>query len=200
VVWCLCLPTDAATGGARGARKRCQPRPSGGEPALLRKPGPERRVETRGAAPRAGQKHGGQALLGGLDCLVQRNFFGAQIDSFEAELPAPAALRSLPVDSAAGPADGAAGAAPGGGSFRALFIRAPAVLEAGASVEVLAEYRCARAGCRQALLRAPAIRGASRARGGACSVVHVGRRARTFASASAPAACMAACRLLSCLL
>ena len=118
---------------------------SDSEPAPLRKPGPERRAETRGARPRAGQKQGGQALLGGLDCLVQRNFFGAQIDSFEAELPAPAALRPLP-------AGGAAGPAPGADSFRALFIRAPAVLEAGASVEVLAEYRCARAGCRQALL------------------------------------------------
>ena len=28
---------------------------------------------------RAGMKEGGQALLGGLDCMVQRNFFGAQV-------------------------------------------------------------------------------------------------------------------------
>lgn len=29
--------------------------------------------------PPAGMKEGGQALLGGLDCMVQRNFFGAQV-------------------------------------------------------------------------------------------------------------------------
>jgi hypothetical protein len=40
----------------------------------------------------AGQKEGGQALLGGLDCRVQRNFFGAQIRSFETQLPAPPGL------------------------------------------------------------------------------------------------------------
>lgn len=39
-----------------------------------------------------GQKEGGQALLGGLDCSVHRNFFGAQINSFETQLPSPAAL------------------------------------------------------------------------------------------------------------
>ena len=26
-----------------------------------------------------GQREGGQALLGGLDCLVSRNFFGSQV-------------------------------------------------------------------------------------------------------------------------
>lgn len=39
-----------------------------------------------------GQKEGGQALLGGLDCRVQRNFFGAQIRSFETQLPTPPGL------------------------------------------------------------------------------------------------------------
>ena len=87
----------------------------------------------------AGQKEGGQALLGGLDCLVQRNFFGAQVDSFETQLPAPPPLCAVRGNGAA--------AAPGGDSFRAMFIRAPAVLEAGASVEVLAEYRCVWFGC-----------------------------------------------------
>jgi 5'-phosphate synthase pdxT subunit len=48
--------------------------------------------------PRAGQKKGGQALLGGLDICVSRNFFGAD------------------------------------DTFRAVFIRAPAVLEAGPQV------------------------------------------------------------------
>jgi 5'-phosphate synthase pdxT subunit len=74
-----------------------------------------------------GMKEGGQALLGGLDCTVHRNFFGAQINSFEAALPAPACL----------PADGDH---PAGAPFRALFIRAPAITEVGPGVEVLAEY------------------------------------------------------------
>jgi len=71
-----------------------------------------------------GQKRGGQALLGGLDICVSRNFFGAQINSFEVGLPAHADVRAF------GGAD----------TFRAVFIRAPAVLEAGPGVEVLATY------------------------------------------------------------
>ena len=73
----------------------------------------------------AGQKAGGQALLGGLDCLVHRNFFGAQINSFETRLPAPECLPK------AGPVEG---------DFRAVFIRAPAVIETGPGVEVIARY------------------------------------------------------------
>ncbi|PWA68901.1 pyridoxine biosynthesis 2 [Artemisia annua] len=69
-----------------------------------------------------GQKEGGQELVGGLDCTVHRNFFGSQIQSFEAELPVP--------DLAA-----TEGGPP---SFRAVFIRAPAILEVGPDVEVLA--------------------------------------------------------------
>ncbi|XP_058094429.1 probable pyridoxal 5'-phosphate synthase subunit PDX2 [Magnolia sinica] len=71
-----------------------------------------------------GQKSGGQELVGGLDCTVHRNFFGSQLQSFETEL-------SVPVLAAmeGGPA-----------SFRGLFIRAPAILEAGPNVEVLADY------------------------------------------------------------
>lgn len=73
-----------------------------------------------------GQKQGGQALLGGLDCMVHRNFFGSQIDSFETSLPAPDCL----------PCDGEHN-----GAFRAVFIRAPAISEAGPNVEVLTEYK-----------------------------------------------------------
>jgi len=73
-----------------------------------------------------GQKEGGQALLGGLDCLVHRNFFGAQINSFETMLPSPACL----------PSDGLHA-----GTFRAVFIRAPAITDVGSGVEILAEYR-----------------------------------------------------------
>ncbi|OVA10160.1 Glutamine amidotransferase subunit PdxT [Macleaya cordata] len=71
-----------------------------------------------------GQKTGGQELVGGLDCTVHRNFFGSQIQSFEADLSVPEL------------------AAKEGGppSFRGVFIRAPAIMEAGPGVEVLADY------------------------------------------------------------
>eukprot|EP00197_Chlamydomonas_leiostraca_P008855 CAMPEP_0202866766 /NCGR_PEP_ID=MMETSP1391-20130828/8351_1 /ASSEMBLY_ACC=CAM_ASM_000867 /TAXON_ID=1034604 /ORGANISM="Chlamydomonas leiostraca, Strain SAG 11-49" /LENGTH=261 /DNA_ID=CAMNT_0049546749 /DNA_START=98 /DNA_END=883 /DNA_ORIENTATION=- len=71
-----------------------------------------------------GQKKGGQSLLGGLDITVSRNFFGAQINSFEAPLAAPECIKAF------GGAD----------TFRAMFIRAPAVVETGPKVEVLAKY------------------------------------------------------------
>ena len=74
-----------------------------------------------------GQKEGGQALLGGLDCLVHRNFFGAQINSFETNLPAPAELRNSGGDSAD----------KGSETYPAFFIRAPGILETGPGVEVL---------------------------------------------------------------
>lgn len=69
-----------------------------------------------------GQKEGGQELVGGLDCTVHRNFFGSQIQSFEAEVPVPDLVAKE-------------GGPP---SFRAVFIRAPAILEVGPDVEVLA--------------------------------------------------------------
>ncbi|KAF5727446.1 pyridoxal 5'-phosphate synthase subunit PDX2 [Tripterygium wilfordii] len=71
-----------------------------------------------------GQKEGGQELVGGLDCTIHRNFFGSQIYSFEAEVAAPELASKE-----GGPE-----------TFRAVFIRAPAVIEAGPGVEVLAEY------------------------------------------------------------
>ncbi|KAL4381624.1 hypothetical protein AHAS_Ahas04G0152100 [Arachis hypogaea] len=71
-----------------------------------------------------GQKTGGQQLVGGLDCTVHRNFFGSQIQSFEAEVLAPE------VASKEG----------GPETFRGVFIRAPAILEAGPEVQVLADY------------------------------------------------------------
>lgn len=76
-----------------------------------------------------GMKEGGQALIGGIDCLVHRNFFGAQINSFESQLPAPDCLKKegqeLSKDEE---------------TFRAVFIRAPAITEVGEGVEVLAKY------------------------------------------------------------
>ncbi|XP_058101829.1 probable pyridoxal 5'-phosphate synthase subunit PDX2 isoform X1 [Magnolia sinica] len=74
-----------------------------------------------------GQKLGGQELVGGLDCTVHRNFFGSQLQSFETELLVPELAAKE-----GGPA-----------SFRGVFIRAPAILEAGPDVEVLAYYSVA---------------------------------------------------------
>lgn len=65
-----------------------------------------------------GQKQGGQPLIGGLDVAVNRNYFGRQNQSFEVLLDAPVL---------------------GDAPFRAVFIRAPAILEAGPAVQVLAE-------------------------------------------------------------
>ncbi|MBA0745106.1 hypothetical protein Gogos_007696 [Gossypium gossypioides] len=71
-----------------------------------------------------GQKDGGQELVGGLNCTVHRNYFGSQIQSFEAELLVPELASQE-----GGPE-----------TFRGVFIRAPAVLEVGPEVEVLADY------------------------------------------------------------
>ncbi|EDO31563.1 predicted protein [Nematostella vectensis] len=56
-----------------------------------------------------GQKGGGQDKLGGIDVTTSRNFFGRQLNSFEAPLN----LKSLPVDQA---------------GCHGVFIRAPAVM------------------------------------------------------------------------
>lgn len=72
-----------------------------------------------------GQKIGGQSVLGGLDVVTHRNFFGSQIDSAE---------RAVDLCGPMAPSgDGAAA-----GSFRHAFIRAPAIVQAGAGVQVLA--------------------------------------------------------------
>lgn len=71
-----------------------------------------------------GQKTGGQELVGGLDCTVHRNFFGSQIQSFEAELSVPELVAKV-----GGPE-----------TFRGVFIRAPAILEVGPDVEILADF------------------------------------------------------------
>jgi 5'-phosphate synthase pdxT subunit len=63
-----------------------------------------------------------QPLLGLMDIEVERNSFGRQVDSFEADLDVPALRR---VDPAAKP-------------YPAVFIRAPRIHKAGESVEVLA--------------------------------------------------------------
>lgn len=73
----------------------------------------------------AGQKEGGQALIGGLDVEVHRNFFGSQIHSFEASLKCPDALPDAPGFDR---------------TFRAVFIRAPGIVSHGEQVEVLGSY------------------------------------------------------------
>ncbi|EKU21834.1 glutamine amidotransferase [Nannochloropsis gaditana CCMP526] len=80
------------------------------------------------------QKAGGQPLIGGLDVEVCRNFFGSQVSSFEV---------LLQLEGAA-----AAGSLGSRGPVSAVFIRAPAILEAGPGVEVLARVKatpCAQA-------------------------------------------------------
>ena len=64
-----------------------------------------------------GQKLGGQALIGGLDVTVNRNYFGRQVDSFEADLDVPAL---------------------GDAPFHAVFIRAPAITAVAEGIETLA--------------------------------------------------------------
>lgn len=77
-----------------------------------------------------GQKAGGQALLGGLDITVSRNYFGSQTSSFEAP------LELVPSDAAL------AGA--GIAYSRGVFIRAPAILQCGTGVRPLAYVRVPR--------------------------------------------------------
>lgn len=64
-----------------------------------------------------GQKQGGQPLIGGLDVTVNRNYFGRQNESFETLLRV-SVLGEPPI--------------------RAVFIRAPAIVETGDAVEILA--------------------------------------------------------------
>ena len=79
-----------------------------------------------------GTKAGGQPLLGGLDATVSRNFFGAQLASFEAPLEVAEAEAAALRDAG----DSAGAAAPP--AFVGVFIRAPAILEHGAGVTPVA--------------------------------------------------------------
>lgn len=69
-----------------------------------------------------------QRALGAIDLAVRRNGYGRQVDSFEIALD----VRALP-----------------GGPFPAVFIRAPLVERAGATVDVLAAVDGAPVLCRQ---------------------------------------------------
>jgi 5'-phosphate synthase pdxT subunit len=61
-----------------------------------------------------------QFRLGLMDITIERNAYGRQVDSFEADLEA----RGVP-----------------GGPLRGVFIRAPVIREVGEDVEVLAEHQ-----------------------------------------------------------
>ena len=74
----------------------------------------------------------GQALIGGMDILVCRNYFGSQVSSFEMPTPPP------PTDDSN--ADN--------NSYPGVFIRAPAILTAGSNVQVLGKVVATP--CRQA--------------------------------------------------
>jgi len=64
----------------------------------------------------------GQALVGGMDMLVCRNYFGSQVSSFEMATPAPPINKSENNNSQ---------------PFPGVFIRAPAILSVGKDVTVL---------------------------------------------------------------
>ena len=82
---------------------------------------------------------GGQSLIGGMDVLVCRNYFGSQVSSFELMIDAPPASADVsekePEKEEPTP-------------FPGVFIRAPAILAAGEGVEVLSKV--VSVPCRQA--------------------------------------------------
>lgn len=85
-----------------------------------------------------------QPLLGVMDMKVERNAFGRQVDSFEADLEVPA-LASLDPEQGERP-------------FPAVFIRAPTIPEVGKKVEVLARLEDGRiVAARQGVLLATAF-------------------------------------------
>ena len=75
----------------------------------------------------------GQSLIGGMNVLVCRNYFGSQISSFEMDTPCPPGMECV---------EGKNHPYPG------VFIRAPAILNAGQDVEVLGKVVATP--CRQA--------------------------------------------------
>ncbi|KAL3911758.1 MAG: hypothetical protein SGILL_007157 [Bacillariaceae sp.] len=74
----------------------------------------------------------GQALIGGIDILVCRNYFGSQVSSFEMATPPPPQCDEANNES----------------SYPGVFIRAPAILSAGPDVKILG--RVIATPCRQA--------------------------------------------------
>eukprot|EP01041_Mallomonas_annulata_P008681 gene8681-17922_t len=83
------------------------------------------------------QKTGGQALIGGLDVNVCRNYFGPQIHSQTMSLEIPLEMKSslLPTSPSKGTELDVET------KCEAVFIRAPAILKVGPSVTVLAKIK-----------------------------------------------------------
>jgi pyridoxal 5'-phosphate synthase pdxT subunit len=79
----------------------------------------------------------GQALIGGMDMTVCRNYFGAQISSFEMATPAPPAVGNVGDNDPDRPPP-----------FPGIFIRAPAILAVAAGIDVLGTVTAVP--CRQA--------------------------------------------------
>lgn len=71
----------------------------------------------------------GQSLIGGMDILVCRNYFGSQVSSFEMSTPAPPRPPCTDFDGMKDVDETT--------PFPGVFIRAPAILTASADVEVL---------------------------------------------------------------
>ncbi|KAF4321361.1 hypothetical protein BBO99_00004753 [Phytophthora kernoviae] len=67
---------------------------------------------------------GGQTLIGGLEVEVSRNFFGAQVRSFEMLVAGPPGFDAEP--------------------YNAVFIRAPAIISVGEEIEVLSRVENAK--------------------------------------------------------
>jgi pyridoxal 5'-phosphate synthase pdxT subunit len=83
----------------------------------------------------------GQALIGGINICVVRNYFGSQVSSFEMPVPAPPSLlQSQCNNNSNEPKE----------SFPGVFIRAPAILTAGDDVEILGKVIATP--CRQAAI------------------------------------------------
>ncbi|MBI3287385.1 MAG: pyridoxal 5'-phosphate synthase glutaminase subunit PdxT, partial [Chloroflexi bacterium] len=85
-----------------------------------------------------------QPLIGVMDTRVERNAFGRQVDSFEADLEVPALATIDPQEE--------------NRPFRAVFIRAPIIHQVGRDVEVLARLDDGRiVAARQGVLLATAF-------------------------------------------
>lgn len=84
-----------------------------------------------------GGKAGGQALLGGMNVEVHRNYFGSQLASFEAPLMLDPSIADT-FGPAGANASGAASAPSVKPGFTGIFIRAPAILSTGGEAKPIA--------------------------------------------------------------
>ena len=85
-----------------------------------------------------GQKLGGQGVIGGLDVVTRRNYFGSQVRSFQCALRVPGELL------VSGAFDGGGGGGGGGEDeggaampYMAHFIRAPAIVAVGPRAQII---------------------------------------------------------------